>query len=356
MGALGDAQKRRQQSAKDKAKQDKPSTAAKQATTRTRSKSANQEAHLKSLETGGIGNVTGRVKSVHGGDLIRVDTHLCVPWEYHDRNIQMITQAEIDELAELIEAAGQQQPALVRKVSDARKERLLEIYPVAPEYEIIYGLRRWHACKALNVKLVAELVEFDDEKSLISMEMENAGRKNISPWEQGVKYKRWLDDGLFGTQDELCHKVAVKKSILSRVLKIATLPQDIVLAYKDTGGLGIDSGYRIAQAFEAASDKNKDHALAFSAQCQKSEVALSTAKITDRLIKILSEPVKKTDVLPPQKDRKTWRHNNVTAVTWEDSVDSKASVIKIDRTRVPEEVREQLIAILDKWQKTQGDD
>lgn len=117
---------------------------------------------------------------------------------------------------------GQKQPALGRIVPDDREF----------DIELIYGARRLAAARELGIDLLVEIRDIDDRSALIEMDIENRVREDISPYERGISYKRWLRSGLFATQAEIARALGISEAQVCRLLKYADLPAAVVAAFK----------------------------------------------------------------------------------------------------------------------------
>ncbi len=145
----------------------------------------------------------------------------CRMWEMHDRLGEEVNVASCAALITSIERHGQKQPALGRRLlGDADHD-----------IELIYGARRLFAARHLGVKLLVDLREIDDRTALIEMDAENRVRKDISPYERGISYKRWLREGYFESQAEIAKSLGVSESQVSRLLRFAELPLVVVQAF-----------------------------------------------------------------------------------------------------------------------------
>jgi len=112
-------------------------------------------------------------------------------------------------------------PALARPVHDSSN------YDV----EIIYGARRLFVARHLNVPLHVELRELSDREAVVAMDIENRQRKDISPYERGLNYARWLRAKHFESQDEIARVLKISPSQICRLLKLAQLPSVLVNAF-----------------------------------------------------------------------------------------------------------------------------
>lgn len=169
-----------------------------------------------------------------------VDPRRCRMWTYHNRLQDYIDESNCSELIESIRVNGQRQPALARELREDPQF----------DYELIYGARRRYACELLGIDLRIRVTRMDDKAALAEMDAENRPRKDISDYERALDYRRWLDKGLYNNQNELCGAIGVSKSWLSRVLRMAELPEQVVDAFPSPLDLKVEYGYELARAVE----------------------------------------------------------------------------------------------------------
>jgi ParB family chromosome partitioning protein len=79
--------------------------------------------------------------------------------------------------------------------------------------------------------LKVELRAVSDREALLAMDIENRHRADISPYERGLSYARWLRSGHFASQEEIARALRVSASQISRLLKLARLPSIVVAAF-----------------------------------------------------------------------------------------------------------------------------
>ena len=134
-------------------------------------------------------------------------------------------------------------PALGRPVTDD------------PDFdvELVYGARRLFVAKHLNVPLAVEVRPIPDREAIIAIDAENRLRSNVSPYERGRCYQRWLQGKHFASQDEIARTLQVSASQVSRLLRIARLPSVVVGAFAsvtdicETWGLALADGWEDPQ-------------------------------------------------------------------------------------------------------------
>lgn len=154
--------------------------------------------------------------------LIRTSPFKCRMWALHDRLEDECDSAATRQLIESIRQHGQKQPALGRRLKPNSD---------GAEVELIYGARRLAAARELGVELLVELRDIDDHSALIEMDIENRLREDISPYERGLSYRRWLNQRLFATQSDLAKDIGVSEAQVSRLLRFAELSTIVVSAF-----------------------------------------------------------------------------------------------------------------------------
>jgi ParB family transcriptional regulator, chromosome partitioning protein len=122
---------------------------------------------------------------------------------------------DVDELALSIKRIGLLQPIIIR---------VKETY-----FEIVAGNRRFEACKMLGLKKVScNIVELDDRSAFEVSVIENVQRQTLSPLEEGLAFKRYIDEFGWGGITELAQKVCKSPSYICRRIKLVDLPKNIL--------------------------------------------------------------------------------------------------------------------------------
>ena len=121
-----------------------------------------------------------------------------------------IAQADIDELAQSIQDLTQLQAVLVR--------------PVGDRYEIIFGHRRYLACKQLSFKFIrAEIRSMTDKEAAVIRGVENLQRVDLTPIEEANVYGR-LRDKHHMTLEEIGIRMKKKAGTVKRRLDLLKMP------------------------------------------------------------------------------------------------------------------------------------
>jgi ParB family chromosome partitioning protein len=118
------------------------------------------------------------------------------------------------------------------------------------DVEVICGVRRLFIARLLKVNLLVQMRELSDREAIISMHIENCLRKDLSPYERGLGYSRWLRGGHFESQEEMAAVLRVSPSQVSRLLKLARLPSVIVSAFRDTTNIRESWAAKLTEVLE----------------------------------------------------------------------------------------------------------
>lgn len=124
-----------------------------------------------------------------------------------------ISSTEIENLADSIRERGLLQPIKV-----ARK---------GERFAIIFGDRRFLACKLLEVKTIqATVVDASDQEIAIDRAIENGQRVDLSPLEEALQYQAMIDKLGF-KMDQVAKKVGKKPGSVKRRLELLRYPTKI---------------------------------------------------------------------------------------------------------------------------------
>lgn len=154
----------------------------------------------------------------------RVDhiaTQQCVIWPKNNRIELTRNDEDLEALIESIKQSGQAIPGLVMPSSSQGV------------FEVIYGSRRFAACKAAGLDFYAYILEepISEKEALILMNLENSERKDISVYEKALSYKSWLESNIFKNTEELSAAIGVTRFTVSRIMQILELPELVRSAF-----------------------------------------------------------------------------------------------------------------------------
>ena len=150
---------------------------------------------------------------------------------------------------EIQEAGRNVQPIKVRRVAHGAG--------ITDEFEIAFGHRRHRACLELGIPVAAIVEVLTDSQLFSEMERENRERQDLSPWEQGLMYKRALDEGLFPSLRKLAASVGAQVGNVSTAVLLASLPVEVVNAFPSP----LNLQFRWGKLLKNAIDKNYEAVL-----------------------------------------------------------------------------------------------
>ena len=147
-----------------------------------------------------------------------------------DRSL-LLHDPKFIQLTKSVAAHGQETPIRVRPLKDA----------LPFEFEIISGHRRHAACLALDastnkgfpILAIVDAAAADTRELVLKMYRENADREDLSPYESGSMFKRWLEAEIFPTQEAISAATGQSKQNVGRYLALASLPDCILAAFRD---------------------------------------------------------------------------------------------------------------------------
>jgi len=182
--------------------------------------------------------ILGRLEQMTGSPLMvrELDPLRVRVWALQGRLQASLDTQSVGDLIESLGAHGQTTPAIVRPVQGD---------PDA-EFEVIDGSRRRFASAHLGIPLKAIVAELSDRDAALLTETADASRKH-SAYETGVKWRTWLDQRLFETQDALAQWLSVSAGDLSFKLSLAELPYPFVVSLGGHERLSRELGRRLSR-------------------------------------------------------------------------------------------------------------
>lgn len=205
-------------------------------------------------------------------DLILANPFRCRMWNHHDRLDEYITEESCRLEIESFQRTGQLAPVLGRRIRGDSQY----------DYELIYGARRLFVARHLNKPIAMIIDALPDREAIAAMDIENRHRRDVSPYERGISYTRWLRQGLFSSQDDIARSLKISKSQVSRLIKLARLPTAVLKAFDSPLNISEAWGVALADAFE---DVNRRAELLSNARALSRRMdALSSQEIYSHLI------------------------------------------------------------------------
>ncbi len=151
---------------------------------------------------------------------VRLSTDLISPSRWANRHEKSLSGKAFEELKEEIAASnGNIQPILVR--------------PVGKRYEVVFGHRRYAACVALGLDVLAMVMELTDLELFTMMDRENRHREDLSPFEQGEMWRKALDEGLYPSSRQMASALGVSHTHVGRCVAVARMPALVLEAFSN---------------------------------------------------------------------------------------------------------------------------
>lgn len=223
---------------------------------------------------GQLDEALGDLKQWEGAKAARwVDPQLIDPSRYANRHELNYTGVEFAALrAEIESAGGNVQPIKIRSVASTAG--------AVARYEVVFGHRRHRACLELGIPVLAVIDNLDDRALFVEMDRENRVRKDLSAWEQGMMYRRALQQGLFPSNRKLAEAIGVDLSALGKALALADLPDPVVQAF----GSPLALQFRWAKPLAEALQSHRDAVLMRALQLANDQVSRKPKDVFDALL------------------------------------------------------------------------
>jgi ParB family chromosome partitioning protein len=173
-------------------------------------------------------------------NVVTANPFRCRMWMLHDRIEGHVTERTCSAEIASFSKHGQLVPALGRPLRGDPDF----------DYELIYGARRLFVARHINKPLTVEVRELSDREAILAMDIENRQRVDVSAYERGVSYVRWLRAGHFDSQEDLARALKVSPSMISRVIKLAKLPAVVISAFSDPSEICERWGLELVEALE----------------------------------------------------------------------------------------------------------
>ncbi len=214
-------------------------------------------------------------------------------WEGNARNQARLSEESCRDLIDSILAEGGQKVAAVVRHLAGDPDH---------DYELVAGTRRHFAISWLRahsypeMKLLAQVAELDDEAAFRLADIENRARKDITDIERARNYADALPIHYGGKAVRMAERLKLSKGWLSKMLKAATIPDEILAAFADPAELTLNPAYRLASALD---DKTLEKAARKEARAIQAEnakareeglAALSGASTLKRLMDAAKAP------------------------------------------------------------------
>jgi ParB family chromosome partitioning protein len=170
------------------------------------------------------------------------------PWAGNARSYAHLSEESCRELIDSILAeGGQQVPAVVRRIEGDGSGH---------DYEVIAGNRRHWAIAWLrahsrpDLPFVAQVAQLDDEAAFRLADIENRARKDVSDLERARNYAEAMKRHYGNHMSRMADRLKLSKGWLSKMLKVASLPDAVVAAFASPADVHLKPAYALAQALD----------------------------------------------------------------------------------------------------------
>lgn len=178
-------------------------------------------------------------------------------WPGNARSYAHLSEERCRELIEsLIAEGGQKVPAVVRRIEGDPDH----------DYEVIAGTRRHWSISWLrahsypDMQFLAQVAQIDDEAAFRLADIENRARSDVSDLERARNYAQALKDYYGDHQSRMAERLNLSKGWLSKLLKVAAIPDEVVAAFASPADIQLKPAYPLAQALEHVAKAPAIHA------------------------------------------------------------------------------------------------
>ncbi|MFQ8432042.1 ParB/RepB/Spo0J family partition protein [Amaricoccus sp. W119] len=243
---------------------------------------------------------------VRSGEVRQVTQLLLDParvrvWPGNARIHARLTEENCRDLIDsLIAEGGQRVPAVVRRVEGDPDH----------DYEVIAGTRRhwsivWLRAHAYpEMRFLAQVAALDDEAAFRLADIENRARRDVSDIERARNYAAALATHYGGRQKRMAERLRVSEGWLSKMLRVATIPDQVLAAFASLDDLGLKPAYGLAQALgdKAAAKRIQARARELAACRAARAAAGETPPGTAEVLRALLAVARPEPEAPPPED------------------------------------------------------
>lgn len=211
-------------------------------------------------------------------------------WTGNARTYARLTEANCRELIDsIIAEGGQKIPAILRRIDGDADH----------DYEVIAGTRRHFSVSWLrannypDMMFVGQVQALDDEAAFRLADVENRARADVSDIERARNYAAAMQSYYGGHLTRMAERLNISKGWLSKMVKVAGIPDTVVGAFAAPGELLLKPAYPLAQAL---GDKTSARAIVAAArqigqeQSRRREGGLPPIAAADVLRRLLDAP------------------------------------------------------------------
>ncbi len=168
-------------------------------------------------------------------------------WKGNARSYEHLSEESCAELIDsIIAEGGQKVPAVVRRIEGDPDH----------DYEVIAGTRRHWSISWLRansypqMQFVAQVAQLDDEAAFRLADLENRARKDVSDLERARNYAQALHDHYGSHLTRMADRLKLSKGWLSKMIKVASLPDQVIAAFASPADVQLKPAYALSQALD----------------------------------------------------------------------------------------------------------
>lgn len=220
-------------------------------------------------------------------------------WPGNARAYAHLSEENCRELIDsIIAEGGQKVPAVVRRVEGDPQH----------DFEVIAGTRRHWSISWLrshsypDMQFVAQVAHLDDEAAFRLADLENRARKDVSDLERARNYAAALTDHYGNHMTRMAERLKLSKGWLSKMLKVASLPDAIIAAFASPADVQLKPAYPLAQVCDDRDAARSITAMARTIAREQEErrsAGLAPYPAADVLRRLLDAPKSKTTSATP---------------------------------------------------------
>lgn len=231
---------------------------------------------------GELGKLRERLREHEGALPARkLDPALVHASRWANRHADSFGNADFARLKHDIElAGGNVQPILVRPLAEPSGQA---VPPGQPgHYELVFGHRRHRACAELGLPVLAVIDNgpMSDLELFAAMDRENRERADLAPYEQGVMYRRALDEKLYASNRRLAEALGVSHTWVANVLAVADLPQPVLDCFRSP----LEVQHRHAKAIGAQLERDRKGVLKRAEKLRQQGHPLAPGAVVEALL------------------------------------------------------------------------
>jgi ParB family transcriptional regulator, chromosome partitioning protein len=188
-----------------------------------------------------------RAEREDGRVILLLDPKDILITEFANRHAKSLAEDDpkMLELVESVRVNGQDQPVRVRPAANGSQSK----------YELVQGHRRLAACLHLDrtipggfqIRAILDAAASDARNLVLKMYRENEERFDLSAFEKGLMFQKWIDADLYKTAREIAGAIGMGEATVGKYLAIASLPQFLLDAFVDVREIPVRSASALSQ-------------------------------------------------------------------------------------------------------------